>query len=195
MDNNPKARPKLKDIPIEANDLDAVLNMSIRSIQLGRRAKFPETEQGLEDFKQCSIDYLEFVRTTNNNPANENRIIPDIEGWCAFMGTTRATILTYEKTRSEEWKEFILQVKNIITACKKQLAFRQKIPTLLAVFDLTNNSDYVNTSEFKLKPDTTENIKKALSAAELPKLGAMKANRDSELLPRLGGNAGENRNI
>lgn len=192
MENNMKARPKLKDIPIEAHDLDAVLDMSIRSIQLGRPAKFPETEQGLEDFKQCSIDYLEFVRRTNNNPANENRIIPDIEGWAAFLGTTRQTILTYEKTRDEEWQEFILQVKNIITACKKQLAFRQKIPTLLAVFDLTNNSDYVNTSEFKLKPDNVQNKQPTVTLESIREGIAKLGQNKAELLSQDSEEQGEN---
>lgn len=144
------ARPKLKDIPIVADDLNAVLDLSIRSIKLGRPAKFNDDMQGLEDFKQASIEYLEHVRKVNNSPDNENHLIPDIESWATYLGTTRATILTYEKSRGEEWQEFIALIKGAITACKKQLAFRQKIPTVLALFDLTNNSGYVNSSEFKL---------------------------------------------
>lgn len=144
------ARPKLKDIPIVADDLNAVLDLSIRSIKMGRPAKFNDDMQGLEDFKQASIEYLEHVRDVNNSPDNENHLIPDIESWATFLGTTRATILIYEKTRSEDWQEFIALIKGAITACKKQLAFRQKIPTVLALFDLTNNSGYVNSSEFKL---------------------------------------------
>lgn len=170
MGEKQKARPKLKDIPIESHDLDAILDMSIRSVKLGRSPKFTDDAAGLAEFREASIAYLDHVKKTNDNPDNENKLIPDIESWAAYLGTTRKTILEYEKGRDEEWRDFILQMKNIITACKKQLAFRQKIPTLLAVFDLTNNSDYVNTSEFKLKPDVTE-YKQALTAAELPKLG------------------------
>lgn len=150
------ARPKLKDIPIVGDDLNAVLDLSIRSIKLGRPAKFNDDIQGLEDFKQASIEYLEHVRRVNNDPGNENHLIPDIESWATFLGTTRATILAYEKTRSDDWKDFISLVKGAITACKKQLAFRQKIPTVLALFDLTNNSGYVNSSEFKLSTGQAE---------------------------------------
>lgn len=150
------ARPKLKDIPIVADDLNAVLELSIRSIKMGRPAKFNDNAQGLEDFKQASIDYLEHVRNVNNSPDNENHLIPDIESWATYLGTTRATILAYEKTRSDEWKEFIALIKGSITACKKQLAFRQKIPTVLALFDLTNNSGYVNSSEFKLSTEQAQ---------------------------------------
>lgn len=67
-------RPKLKDIPIVADDLNAVLDMSIRSIKLGRPAKFEDSADGLEDFKQSSISYLEFVRETNNNPDCEHNL-------------------------------------------------------------------------------------------------------------------------
>lgn len=167
-------RPKLSDIPIHADDLGAVLDMSIESIKLGRPAKFDDTDQGLEDFKEASIAYLEYVRKTNNNPDNEHHLIPDIESWCTFLGTTRMTILTYEKARNNEWKEFIAQMKGAITACKKQLAFRQKIPTVLALFDLTNNSGYVNSSEFKLQPGEQEVYRRVLTAQELPRLGEPK---------------------
>lgn len=166
-----KKRPKLQEIPIIADDLNSILDMSIRSLKLGRPAKFEDSEQGLEDFKSASIAYMEYVQKVNNDESNEHHIIPDIEGWATFLGTNRMTILNYEKNRGEDWKEFIALVKGAIVACKKQLAFRQKIPTLLAVFDLTNNSDYVNTSEFKLRPETESMQKNSLTAAELPKLG------------------------
>lgn len=178
-----KKRPKLKDIEIVADDLNSVLDMSIKSIKLGRPARFEDSEQGLQDFKEASICYLEFVRETNNNPENENHLIPDIESWATYLGTTRMTIGNYEKSRGQEWKDFIALIKGAITACKKQLAFRQKIPTVLALFDLTNNSDYVNSSEFKLKPEThTE--ERALTASELPTVEEIKRKK-SELLPDL----------
>lgn len=176
-------RPKLKDIPIVADDLNSVLDMSIRSLKMGRPAKFEESEQGLQDFKEASISYLEYVRETNNNPDNENHLIPDIESWATFIGTTRMTIINYEKSRGQDWKDFIALIKGAITACKKQLAFRQKIPTVLALFDLTNNSDYVNSSEFKLKPEVFEPTR-ALSDAELPRLGQTTQSH-TELLPQL----------
>lgn len=162
-------RIKLKDIDILPDDLNAILDMSIKSIKLGRPAKFENTSEGLQDFKQASIAYLEFVRETNNNPDNENKLVPDIESWATFLGTTRKTICDYERDRDEQWKEFIALIKGAITAAKKQLAFRQKIPTVLAMFDLANNSGYVNTAEYKLIPEPAKN-QRALTAQELPKL-------------------------
>lgn len=175
-------RPKLKEIPIQSDDLAAVLDMSIESIRLGRPAKFAESE--LEDFKEASIAYLEYVRETNNNSENEHNLIPDIESWATFLGTTRMTILTYEKSRNEDWQEFIALMKGAITAAKKQLAFRQKIPTVLALFDLTNNSGYVNSSEFKLQSGIQEERKKVLTDKDLPLLGDIKR-PETEDLPQL----------
>ena len=45
------------------------------------------------------------------------------------------------------------------------MIFRQKIPAVIGIFDLTNNS------EFKLKPETEEAERKVLTAEELPILG------------------------
>ena len=171
MDELQKGRPKLNEIEVIPDDLNSILDMSIKSIKLGRTPKFPETAQGLEDFKQASVDYLEYVRKVNNDPDNEHHLVPDIESWATFLGTTRRTILTYEKTRNEEWTDYIALVKGAITACKKQLAFRQKIPTVLAMFDLTNNSGYVNSNEFKLSAQSFNNESRLLSATELPNLG------------------------
>ena len=163
MSNEIKARPKLQEVAIVPDDLNSILDMSIKSIKLGRPAKFSDNVQGLKDFKQSSIEYLEYVRKTNNDECNEHNLIPDVESWATYIGTTRATILSYEKTRNEEWQDFIALVKGAITACKKQLAFRQKIPTVLALFDLTNNSGYVNSSEFKLKPDVSGEYKQEVT--------------------------------
>lgn len=174
-------RVKLKDVEIIPDDLNSILDMSIKSIKLNRKCKFENTKEGLEDFKEASIAYLEYVKKTNNDPENEHHLIPDIESWATYLGTTRKTINDYERNRENDWKEFIAQMKNIVTACKKQLAFRQKIPTVLAMFDLTNNSDYVNSNQFTLKPETEES-EKPLTAQELPRLGVFR--KDNDLLPK-----------
>ena len=152
----------------------------LKSIYQSRMSSiFEDSPAGLLDFKEASIAYLEYVKETNNNPDNENHLVPDIESWATYLGTTRKTIAEYERFRSSEWQDFIGLVKGSLTACKKQLAFRQKIPTVLALFDLTNNSGYVNSSEFKLSNEPCEQ-KRALSDAELPRLDRMHQN-DSNL--------------
>ena len=90
-------RPALSEVDIIPDDLNSILDMSIRSMKLARNVKFPDTEEGLEDFKAQSLSYLEYVKRTNNDPDNENHIIPDIEGWGVYLGTTRRTINNYQK--------------------------------------------------------------------------------------------------
>ena len=85
------------------------------------------------------------------------------------------TLLTYEKTRDQEWQDFIARGKDLITAAKKQLIFRQKIPAVIGIFDLTNNSGYLNASEFKLVPDIQAHKKNTLTAEQLPRLFPPKA--------------------
>ena len=68
------------------------------------------------------------------------------------------------------------------------MIFRQKIPAVIGIFDLTNNSGYVNASEFKLKPETEKPERKVLTVDELPILGKGGKWRDRseiEELPKL----------
>ena len=105
------------------NTLEAVLNTTIESLKQGRPPAYPETEQGLEDFRQTTIDYFQYVKDTNANPDIDKKLVPDIEGWAVFTGLTRRTILTYEKQRGESWRNFIEQT---ITATQIHLNLRLK---------------------------------------------------------------------
>lgn len=154
-------------------------------------AKFPNTAAGLEEFKSRSIAYLKSVMLECEDSADlQNTPYPNVESWCAFLNITRMTLSNYA-ARGEEWRDAIKQVKTVIVSVKSQLADHGKIPPMTWVFDATNNFEYFNTSEYKLVEETPKE-QRALSAAELPKLGAMKANLEPQLLPRLGGNAVEN---
>lgn len=171
MDSTEKklpARPKMKDIPIVADDLNSILDMSIHSARLGRPPKFPNDEAGLQMLKEQSIEWLEHIRETNNDEDCENNIIPTIEAWAVWLGCSRQNLIALEK-RGEDWKDTIQAFKTIISACQTQLAMRQKIPTILHIFNATNNFGYINSSEFKLVPETPEE-KRSLTCDQLPRL-------------------------
>ena len=136
----------------------------------------------------CStIDYFQYVKDTNANPDIDKKLVPDVEALCTFLEITRNTLLTYEKRRGGSWQDFIKQTKNAIAACKKELAFHQQIPPVVAMFDLTNNHSYVNTSEFKIEA-ISDKQQRVLTAAELPRLGEPKEDveKDAVQLPKLG---------
>lgn len=145
-------------LPLETNDMTAILNLTIDSCvkRQGRPYHYPPTKAGLEKFIQNSIDFFEYINGVNANPDIERKLIPDIENWAVYMGVTRTTIFAYEK-RNNEWQEVIQFYKNAIGACKKQLALSHKIPPLIYIFDATNNHGYINASEFKIQA-TQENI-------------------------------------
>ncbi|MDE7200877.1 MAG: DNA-packaging protein [Lachnospiraceae bacterium] len=183
----PKEYKRFTPKPIEADStLEAVLNMTIESLKQGRPPAYSDTEQGLEEFKQTTIDYFQYVKDTNANPDIEKMLVPDIEALCTFLGITRATLLTYEKQRGSSWQDFIKQTKNAIAACKKELAFHQQIPPVIAMFDLTNNHSYVNSSEFRIEPISDKVPERHLSLEEqIQQAGLVWNDEKGEYIPAI----------
>lgn len=163
MPRGGKRMPSYRDIAetMDGDELDAILDVSLQGLararEKGSQPMYSNSPEGLKSFKHDSEEYLTFVRNVNKTPTEGGklRLVPDIESWAAFLGVTRHMITGYEK-RSSDWKSTIDAVKGVITACKKQLAFTGKMPPVLAIFDLTNNSDYVNASEFRLSAETAQ---------------------------------------
>lgn len=155
---------------MSGDEINCVLDAGIRAFHRGF-VTYPDTADGLTDFRRDSERYLTYVRDINERASQDNTCacIPDVESWAAYLGITRKTINRYEKQRGEEWAKAIESVKGIITACKKQLAFVGKMPPVLAIFDLTNNSGYVNASEFKLTTDSAPENKQ-ITAEEWEKV-------------------------
>ena len=72
-----------------------------------------------------------------------------------------------QKSRSEKWVTLIDQMKNGISACKKQLALNGQISPVMAIFDLTNNHGYVNSNEFKINKSDDVEKRQALTVTEI----------------------------
>jgi hypothetical protein len=138
------------------SDLEGINQMIITSLKKngGRPAVFPNTKQGLEDFRQQTLKFFEHIAEINTRNGLERGVIPDVELWCGYMGITRTTLFTYQNTRGEDWKTTIETIKNYIAAYKKQMALTYKVPPMIAVFDLVNNHSYHNTNEVKLTAET-----------------------------------------
>lgn len=155
--------PSLKKAATATNgtEIAATLDASIRAFKQGIVA-YEDSQEGLERFRKDSESYLTYVQATNESAAQNNTgtggAIPDVEAWAAHLGITRMTISRYER-RGGDWEATIANMKGIITACKKQLALAGKMPPVLAIFDLTNNSGYINASEFKLTTEAPKESK------------------------------------
>lgn len=156
-----ESTPSLKKTATATNgtEIAATLNASIRAFKQGIVA-YEDSQEGLERFRKDSENYLEYVKAVNESAAQNGAggAVPDIEAWAAHLGITRMTINRYER-RGSDWEETISSMKGIITACKKQLALAGKMPPVLAIFDLTNNSGYINASEFKLTTEAPKESK------------------------------------
>lgn len=140
---------------MNGNDLKYTLEIGIQSLErkkVGRQPKYAFNQQGLELFLEQSIEYFKHINNVNADCDIDEKphIIPDVESLCMYLGVTRKTLLDYENKRNEEWQNAVQFVKNMITSAKKQLALKNQMPPVFAIFDLCNNSGYSNTSEFKL---------------------------------------------
>lgn len=163
-----KKYSKVDNEPGQMADLGALLDVSIEQIgnrEQGRPPTYSCTDEGMHDFLEATKRYFEYIRDANS--VNEEKLYPDIEGWAVFIGITRQTILTYAK-RNDAWKEAIEYIKDAILAAKKQLAFRFKIPPVVYLNDVSNNHNYLNTSEFKITADNgADRLKPEISMEEL----------------------------
>jgi len=93
-----------------------------------------ETPQDFEDDCSGFFDWCE-----------ENDYIPDIEGLAVYLGTTRKTILDYEK--KDNFCYTVKKIKNKIAFYKKQKAMAGQIPSAVFCFDFKNNHNYVDKTE------------------------------------------------
>lgn len=168
-------------LPLEKDDMTACLQLAFESLKNNQNAvRYPNTPEGLGQFRQRTVEYFEHVDRINKDLEDGQRLIPDIESWALYCGLCRRTILNYEN-RGGEWRMFVRRVKDALTMIKKQMAFRGKLPPIVLFFDLTNNSDYVNASEFKIsRPEPEE--KQQMRLEDLPDLPVLEAGDNTAVL-------------
>lgn len=130
-------------------DMVKLLNMGVDCLKKKHKpCIYSNDEQGLQAFENDCIAYFKHIAELNEGA--EKPICPDIESLCVYLGMARKTLWGYQTSRGLDWVQSIENVKNIIASAKKQMAFSGKIPPLIAIFDLTNNHGYLNSSEFRL---------------------------------------------
>lgn len=79
-------------------------------------------------------------QVTFDDPANTD--IPDVEGFCDFVGAYRDLLSEY--AGKENFSDTIKRIKNWIYYKKKQLAMQNKMPAAIFIFDAKNNAGYVD---------------------------------------------------
>lgn len=131
----------------------ALIDIGIESLQR-RPPKYDATAEGLERFRQRTIEYFDHLKRVNENREGEQRLIADIESWCVFLQITRTTLFNYRKNRNADWAEFIDRTRDLILSMKKDQAMRFKAPPMVFVFDAVNNFGYRNTNQIEVVTDT-----------------------------------------
>jgi hypothetical protein len=122
---------------------------NLDAIDEAERIGRPRKYETLAEFKEIVRGYINYIRDANVDGV---KLIPDIEGLCAFMGIDRVTLLDWEKTRSTEYSNAIKSVKNQMAFFKKQLALKGKIPALTFATDFNNNHGYTQKQEVTVIP-------------------------------------------
>lgn len=170
-------------IQVVGDDMEGISNIIITAYKNlgGRPAEYPDSEEGLEKFRQKTIEFFEHVAAVNEENGLEKGVIPDIELWCSFLGITRTTVFNYEHKRGGEWSETIQYIKTLIAAYKKQAGLTYKIPPMILAFDFCNNHNYHNTSEFKITAEpASEETKQRQAIDEELKENGLRWNEDTQ---------------
>lgn len=135
-----------------ADEVGALLELAKVSLR-GRTATFSDTPEGLRQFKEKTEEYFSYLQTVNSQSEDgQNILIPDIESLCVYLGISRVTLFHYEN-RHGAFGEYVSRLKDAICCVKKELALRNKLSSVLCIFDLTNNHGYLNSNEFHLITD------------------------------------------
>ena len=104
--------------------LDGLLTTTLS--RRGRPCEYPDTPEGLQNFINATLAYFQYCQKMNESEDLERKLIPDVEGWSAFIGISRNTLWHYSQ-RGGEWSRIIEYYRGISTAVKKQLGLSGKI--------------------------------------------------------------------
>lgn len=138
----------------------AVINAAARNIKnydvtKGHAPKYPNTEQGLQDFKADCEAYFKALGQINTGLEADDQkpVKPTVEGLCTSLGLTRQGLHKVYYQRGGEWKALIDFVRENIAACKWQSINSGKTSPVVGIFDMVNNHNYLSTNEFKKAPE------------------------------------------
>lgn len=162
---------------MQGDELHATIELAMQTLDNwhdGVQRSYPPTPEGLDLFIARSSAYLHYIDEENQKLVDSPKLIPDVESWCVYCGITRRQLYQFKERKSGDWENFIGYFMEVIASAKKQLALNGNIPSVIAMFDMVNNHDYHNTSEYKI----TNKLE-----AEKPQLTAEQLIEKSKQLP------------
>lgn len=125
---------------------DMMLDGFKRSVADAERGKGgrPRKLETVEEFREVAERYINYIK---DRALDGVRLVPDIEGFCAFAGISRETLNNWETARTGAYSDTIKIFKNTIAAYKKQLAFNGEIPPIVFATDFNNNHGYTQAAQ------------------------------------------------
>lgn len=125
---------------------DMMLDGFKRSVADAERGKGgrPRKLETVEEFREVAERYINYIK---DRALDGVRLVPDIEGFCAFAGISRETLNNWETARPGAYSDTIKIFKNTIAAYKKQLAFNGEIPPIVFATDFNNNHGYTQAAQ------------------------------------------------
>lgn len=125
---------------------DMMLDGFKRSVADAERGKGgrPRKLETVEEFREVAERYINYIK---DRALDGVRLVPDIEGFCAFAGISRETLNNWETARPGAYSDTIKIFKNTIAAYKKQLAFSGEIPPIVFATDFNNNHGYTQAAQ------------------------------------------------
>lgn len=125
---------------------DMMLDGFKRSVADAERGKGgrPRKLETVEEFREVAERYINYIK---DRALDGVRLVPDIEGFCAFAGISRETLNNWETARHGAYSDTIKIFKNTIAAYKKQLAFNGEIPPIVFATDFNNNHGYTQAAQ------------------------------------------------
>lgn len=125
---------------------DMMLDGFKRSVADAERGKGgrPRKLETVEEFREVAERYINYIK---ERALDGVRLVPDIEGFCAFAGISRETLNNWETARLGAYSDTIKIFKNTIAAYKKQLAFSGEIPPIVFATDFNNNHGYTQAAQ------------------------------------------------
>lgn len=141
--------------PITGDDAGSeVMRMGMKSLkEFQYTPKYENTPEGLQRFSEKAMSYFEYINRINVDAESTKKLLPDVEGLAVWLGISRKTLLMYERERGGKWSEYIGLLKTLITSVKKQRTYNFQVPPVFMMFDLKNNSNYVDKYEVEASTD------------------------------------------
>lgn len=106
-----------------------------------------------QDIQILYIDYLDHLR---ENAERGIDIIPDVEGFCSYIGISRRKLRELEGKTDFSYQ--ISRIKTSIASAQKLIGMKGGIPPLVLAMNFNNNFDYLSSvNSLEIRQNSAEN--------------------------------------